>query len=78
MTETDQPALFEALAEQAAPTARYADEHALYPCSRCGGRGREDNPLPRWHWRHDFWDPKCRGCHGAGRLLIFVGPCIDT
>jgi hypothetical protein len=73
----DDQLLFADLPIQERSPFRETDEHFLEPCSRCGGRGKEENPFPRWHWRHFFWDPKCRKCNGAGKRLVFVGKVID-
>lgn len=73
-----QPALFH-LPEQRAPDVLYTDRHALYPCSRCGATGIEANRIPSWvSCRDVLWDPKCRGCDGAGRVLKYVGICTDV
>jgi hypothetical protein len=66
--------LFGSLPEQRAPTSIETDEHVLEKCRRCGGRGWEHNPFPRWHDRWLDWDPECRRCSGVGVILSWIGP----
>jgi hypothetical protein len=66
-------ALFPDLPVQRPPAELACDTHVLEPCRRCGGKGSEGNPFPRWHPRHLDWDPRCRGCEGAGHRLRRLG-----
>ena len=70
--------LFPSLPEQRAPSTLYADRHALEPCSRCGGTGREVCPYPSHYYVALTWDPTCRGCNGAGKRLRYIGLCVDA
>lgn len=73
MTVADTLALFADLSQQLPPAVITTDRHALMPCGRCGGRGRETCPYPRHYDIAQLWDPTCRGCGGAGRVLRCVG-----
>lgn len=70
--------LFPSLPVQHAPAVIYTDRHALEPCTRCGGTGREACPYPSYYRVAMLWDPECRGCCGAGKRLRYVGACSDV
>lgn len=72
-------ALFPDLPAQTPPATLYSDEHALERCARCNATGIEHDRRPAWKRNRDpnGWDTTCRGCHGAGRVLRYLGPITN-
>ncbi len=70
--------LFPDLPEQSPPATLYTDRHTLEMCSRCGGTGRVECWYPKWYDVALFWDPTCRACEGAGRIIRCVGDVRDA
>ncbi len=77
--DANEALLFSDLPISTPPLYLYADKHVLEPCLRCDGTGKEANRIPYYVSNRDLlWDPTCRGCKGAARRLVYVGPVRDV
>lgn len=68
-------ALFPSLPVQRPPDILYADQRVLEPCIQCGGSGRHIYTYYCGWYYFECGSEPCRGCHGAGKRVRFVGRC---